>query len=53
MTKVLTSGISFSTAWSTAVKAKLEMLGILPLTSLTLALRSAVAAKLVISGILF
>ena len=50
MTKLLTLGILFSTAVRAVVVAGLVILGILALTSLTLALREPLVAKLVISG---
>ena len=49
LTKLLTLGILFSTALKAVVVAKLVILGILFLTSFILALRVALAAKLVIS----
>ena len=52
MTKLLTLGILFSTAVRAVVVAKLVMLGISPLTSFILALREALEANFVISGIL-
>ena len=52
MTKLLTLGIIFSREVTVVVLAKLVILGILPLTSLILALREALVGKLVISGIL-
>ena len=51
MTKLLTLGILLSTAVKAVVPAKLVILGILPLTSLILALRAAVVAKSVMLGI--
>ena len=51
MTKFLTLGILFLTAVRAPVVAKLVILGILPLTSIILALREALVAKLVILGI--
>ena len=51
-TKLLTSGISFSTAVNAVVVAKLVILDLSPLTSFILALRVVLLAKLVISGIL-
>ena len=51
LTKLLTLNVLFSTAVIAAVVAKLEILGILPLTSFILALRVVLVAKLVISGI--
>ena len=49
---LLTLGILFSTAVRAVVVAKLVMLGISPLTSFILALREALEANFVISGIL-
>ena len=51
--KLLTLGITFSTALRAVVVAKLLTLGILFLTSFILALRTVVVATLVILGILF
>ena len=51
MTKLLTLGILFLTTVRAPVVAKLVILGILPLTSIILALREALVAKLVILGI--
>ena len=51
--KLLTLGISFSTAVKALVVAKLAILGILFKTSFNLALRAVVVAKLVILGISF
>ena len=51
MNKVLTSGIFFLTAERVAAVANPEILNISYLKSLIVALRSAVVAKLVISGI--
>ena len=51
MTKVLTIGISFSTAVRVVVVGKLVILSISPLTSFIVALRAALVAKLVILGI--
>ena len=51
LTKLVTSGILFSTAVRAAVAAKLVILGIFFLNSFALALRAVVVAKLVISGI--
>ena len=51
-TKLLTSGISFSTAVRALVVAKLVILGISALISFILALRLALVAKLVTAGIL-
>ena len=48
----LTLGILFSTAVRPLVVSKLVILGILPLISCILALRVALLAKLVLSGIL-
>ena len=54
LTKWITLGILFSTAvWAVVVVAKIMILGILFLTSFVLALRTLVAAKLVILGISF
>ena len=47
-TKLLKSGILFSTAVRAAVEAKLVILVISPLTSFILALKEALVAKLVI-----
>ena len=52
LTKLLTLGILFSTVGKAAFVAKLVILGILPLTTCILALREALVAKLVMSGIL-
>ena len=52
LTKLLTLGISFSTAVKAVVVAKLVIIDILFLTSFILALRAVVAAKLVILDIL-
>ena len=52
MTKLLTLGISFPTAATAVVVAKLVILGILPLPSFFLALRVVLVARLIISGIL-
>ena len=52
MTKLLTLGISFSTAVRVLVVAKLVILGISPWTSFIWALRAVLVAKLVIPGIL-
>ena len=49
--RLLTLGISFSTAVRALVVATLVILGISPLTSFNLALRVVLVAKLVISGI--
>ena len=48
LTKLLTLGISLSTAVRAVVVAKLVILGISPLTSFILALRVVSVAKLVI-----
>ena len=53
LTKLVTSGILFSTAVRAAVAAKLVILGIFFLNSFVLALRAVVVAKSVILGILF
>ena len=53
LTKLVTSGILFSTAVRAAVAAKLVILGIFFLNSFALALRAVVVAKSVILGILF
>ena len=53
VTYLLWSGILISTAVRAVVVAKLEMLGILFLTSFILAIRAAVIDKLVIPGSLF
>ena len=52
MTKLLTLGISFSTAVRALLVAKLVILGISSLTLFILALREALVAKLLISGVL-
>ena len=52
LTKLLTLGILFSTGVKAAIVTKLVILGISPLTTCILALREALVAKLVISGIL-
>ena len=52
MTRVLTSGILFSTAVRAVVVAKFEILCISSLTLLILTLRAIVVAKIVISSIL-
>ena len=52
MSKLLTLIILFSTVVRTVFLNKLEILGILPLTSFILALRAVLVAKLVILGIL-
>ena len=49
LTKLLTLGISFSTAVRAVVVAKLVILGISPLTSFILALRVVLVVKLVVS----
>ena len=51
-TKLIKLGILFSTAVRATVAAKLVILSISPLTSFILALRKALVAKLVMSGIL-
>ena len=51
-TKLIKLGILFSTAVRATVEAKLVILSISPLTSFILALRKALVAKLVMSGIL-
>ena len=53
LTKLLTLGISFSTAVREVVVGKLVLLGILFSNSFILALRAVVEAKLLILGILF
>ena len=53
LTKLLTLGILSSTAVRTVVVAKLVILGILFLTSFTLALIAVIAAKLVVVGFSF
>ena len=53
LTKLVISGILFSTAVRAAVTAKLVILGIFFLNSFVLALRAVVVAKSVILGILF
>ena len=52
LTELLTLGILFSTGVKAAIVAKLVILGISPLTTCILALREALVAKLVMSGIL-
>ena len=52
LTKLLTLGISFSTAVRALVVTKLVLLGISPWTSFIWALRAVLVAKLVIPGIL-
>ena len=52
LTKLLTLGVLSSKVVRPAVVAKLVILFISPLTSFILALREALVAKLVISGIL-
>ena len=52
LTRLLTSGISFSTAVRAIVVAKLLILSISSLTSFILALKVVLVAKLVISVIL-
>ena len=52
LTKSLTVGISFSTSVKAVVPANLVILRTSPLTSFILALKEALVAKLVISGIL-
>ena len=52
LTKLLTLGISFSTAVRALLVAKLVILGISSLTLFILALREALVAKLLISGVL-
>ena len=52
MTKLLTLGISFSTAVRALVVTKLVLLGTSPWTSFIWALRAVLVAKLVIPGIL-
>ena len=52
MTKLLTLGILFSIASRALVVAKLVILGISPLTSIILALREALVAKLIMLGML-
>ena len=51
MTKLLTSGILFSTAFNAELLAKLVILGILFSISVTLAIRSAFLARSLLSGI--
>ena len=51
LTKLLTSGILFSTAVRAIVVVKLVILVISPITSFILALRKALVAKLLILGI--
>ena len=53
LTRLLTFGILFSTVVRAAVAPRLVILAISPLTSFILALRQALAATLVISGILY
>ena len=52
-TKLLTSGILFSTAVNAELVAKLLVLGILPSISVTLVLKFAYSTKILTSGILF
>ena len=52
LTKLLTLGISFSTAVRALVVTKLVLLGTSPWTSFIWALRAVLVAKLVIPGIL-
>ena len=52
LTELLTLGILFSTGVKAAIVAKLVILGISALTTCILALREALVAKLLISGIL-
>ena len=52
MTRLLWSGVLFSTAIRAAVVARLVILGILFLTSFILALRVVLVAKLTILGVL-
>ena len=51
-TKLITSGILFSTAVRAVLVAELVILSVSPLTSFISALKEALVAKLVISGIL-
>ena len=51
-TKSVTSGILFSTAGRAVLVAELVILSVSPLTSFIPALKEALVAKLVISGIL-
>ena len=51
-TKSITSGILFSTAVRAVLVAELVILSVSPLTSFIPALKEALVAKLVISGIL-
>ena len=51
LTKLLRSGILFSTAVKAVVVAKVAILGISPLTSFILSFRAALVAKLVTIGI--
>ena len=53
LTRLITFGILFSTVVRAAVAPRLVILAISPLTSFILALRQALAATLVISGILY
>ena len=52
LTKVLTLGILLSTAVRALVVARLEILGISPLTSFILAVRVVLVPKVIMSGIL-
>ena len=52
LTKLLTLGILLSTAVRALVVARLEILGISPLTSFILAVRVVLVPKVIMSGIL-
>ena len=52
LTKLLTLGVLLSTAVRALVVARLEILGISPLTSFILAVRVVLVPKVIISGIL-
>ena len=52
LTKLLTLGVLLSTAVRALVVARLEILGISPLTSFILAVRIVLVPKVIISGIL-
>ena len=52
LTKLLTLGVLLSTAVRALVVARLEILGISPLTSFILAVRVVLVPKVIMSGIL-
>ena len=52
LTKLLTLGILLSTAVRALVAARLEILGVSPLTSFILAVRVVLVLKVIMSGIL-